>query len=375
MGWKQKIPCIFKAIVVLVSSLLLIYWSLAAIDKFKKQPIATYITYTLGDDNEQLMPPHVTVCRQNFVSQDKILSKCSKNSTSFSQALLNCLNDTDFDPTEYLQYLINKKVKDEIITFVSTIWTAPFGISLEVQAIFSMTYGLCASFDPKQFNHWHFRYTTSVSLTLNQSSQYLVMLHTDHDYLDSCSIHYCFKDVFNTSKTWLGIKKKLIYRESTQILPCGEFSQRTCLDIQRNEEVAKRFNCKLPLLYSGKHLDRYVSGYSNLPQCQNKSTLLQALTFKASASVCQADVIACNRVKFSIVDTKKEHLNQEKLTVFGIRFEDIEVEHFISYISYDLQSLISELGGVLGMFLGLSGLSLGFTTVDFLGQVILSHYC
>lgn len=37
---------------------------------------------------------------------------------------------------------------------------------------------------------------------------------------------------------------------------------------------------------------------------------------------------------------------------------DFEVEHHTTYISYDIQSLIGELGGVIGMTLGLSGMSL-----------------
>ena len=45
-------------------------------------------------------------------------------------------------------------------------------------------------------------------------------------------------------------------------------------------------------------------------------------------------------------------------TQVNILFEDKVVEYNIAFLSYDLQSLISEIGGTLGLTLGFSGLSL-----------------
>ena len=47
--------------------------------------------------------------------------------------------------------------------------------------------------------------------------------------------------------------------------------------------------------------------------------------------------------------------NQTKINIL---FEDKVVEYNIAFLSYDLQSLISEIGGTLGLTLGFSGLSL-----------------
>ena len=41
-------------------------------------------------------------------------------------------------------------------------------------------------------------------------------------------------------------------------------------------------------------------------------------------------------------------------TRFAIMYEDPTVEHHIAHVSYDLQSLLGEIGGTLGLTLGLS---------------------
>ena len=45
-------------------------------------------------------------------------------------------------------------------------------------------------------------------------------------------------------------------------------------------------------------------------------------------------------------------------TVIEISFQDMEVENHQTYLSYDFQSLIGEVGGTLGLTLGASAFSL-----------------
>ena len=45
-------------------------------------------------------------------------------------------------------------------------------------------------------------------------------------------------------------------------------------------------------------------------------------------------------------------------TKINVLFEDKVVEYNVAFLSYDLQSFISEIGGTLGLTLGFSGLSL-----------------
>ena len=45
-------------------------------------------------------------------------------------------------------------------------------------------------------------------------------------------------------------------------------------------------------------------------------------------------------------------------SVIYVRYQNPVVEYRISYVNYDLQSWISEIGGTIGLTLGISGLSL-----------------
>ena len=47
-----------------------------------------------------------------------------------------------------------------------------------------------------------------------------------------------------------------------------------------------------------------------------------------------------------------------QLLVIYVRYQNPVVEYRISYVNYDLQSWISEIGGTIGLTLGISGLSL-----------------
>ena len=57
-------------------------------------------------------------------------------------------------------------------------------------------------------------------------------------------------------------------------------------------------------------------------------------------------------------DYKVEKTYTENKTLVYVQFENPEVEHQESYISYDLISLISEIRGLLGLTLGASALTL-----------------
>ena len=65
----------------------------------------------------------------------------------------------------------------------------------------------------------------------------------------------------------------------------------------------------------------------------------------------------CENVRFTSKQ-KTEKTWLENKTLVYIRFENPEVEYHISYISYDLISLIGEVGGILGITLGASVLTL-----------------
>ena len=70
----------------------------------------------------------------------------------------------------------------------------------------------------------------------------------------------------------------------------------------------------------------------------------------------------CDSVKFSYTTAQYDISEWKNASQLLIVLQDAEVQHHISYINYDLQSLISEIGGILGLTLGASVLSMAEST-------------
>ena len=98
-----------------------------------------------------------------------------------------------------------------------------------------------------------------------------------------------------------------------------------------------------------------------LKEC-NDSVLEEVLGKLRSPDWCTPEEDACNTVKyfaniqeFDITD------NNTKYSKIMIAYQDHDVEYFTTYINYGSSELICEIGGVLGLTLGASALSmLGF---------------
>lgn len=65
----------------------------------------------------------------------------------------------------------------------------------------------------------------------------------------------------------------------------------------------------------------------------------------------------CERIEYTAT-LKVMPTWRENKTVVYITFETPQVEYYNTYISYDLLNLIGEVGGILGLTLGASGMTL-----------------
>lgn len=374
----QKFQLIFKIVLAHIFTGLLIYWAWAAFERYYDQPVSSYTTYTQGDDNFNVIFPFLTFCCP--ILEDKLgyLNVCRRNATSTTSAITTCLaNGAQFDLDGYLTSLqpeitrIVRKRPNHLNEHFTINITEENVISF-MDAYFSIDfYGVCTTLDtPKlnlttdSFNRLVFNYANA---SLDQRCQ--VQLHTENDYPDAQRFHARFSAT--NASSYIHLKKKIISRESTRKSPCGKHTRNTCYDIARNQIIADKFKCKVAFLYNGKHLDNFVNGYTNLPFC-NKSQMMAAkdIIFMSMSRNPKFDhcatAVPCQRVKFE----HERHLGNDTLMKMEFLYTDIEVEHHYTYISYDFQSLIGELGGILGMFMGFSGLSLGFTFVDFIARLL-----
>ena len=89
----------------------------------------------------------------------------------------------------------------------------------------------------------------------------------------------------------------------------------------------------------------------------NDSVLKEVLGKLRQPDYCSPEEDACNTVQyfaniqeFDITD------NDKKYSKVKITYQDHDVEHFTTHINYGFSELICEIGGVLGLTLGASGL-------------------
>ena len=149
------------------------------------------------------------------------------------------------------------------------------------------------------------------------------------------------------------MQKKEVKRVTTRSTPCVEYQQKACQEIETNEKIAKSFNCKIPFLNTGVHLNEIF--HSNLPNCSD-DIIRNAWKFDENIESYCTSTLVCESSRFST--TMRVYENYSAQTVIEFSYTTPEVEHHLSYINYDLQNLIGEIGGLLGITLGLSGLSI-----------------
>lgn len=130
-----------------------------------------------------------------------------------------------------------------------------------------------------------------------------------------------------------------------------------------NSNIAKVFNCKVSFLQFGHHLDKYIPGYSKLPLCKQQVLKSALDVFVNGTSDCK-DVKACKNTIYSVKDRVDDLPEDENRTMLVLAYSTFQVEHYQTYISYDFQSLISEIGGLMGMTLGLAFSSIGNVVAD-----------
>ena len=93
----------------------------------------------------------------------------------------------------------------------------------------------------------------------------------------------------------------------------------------------------------------------------------QALNLVNKIQPCRSGQV-CQTIKYSFVEQKYDITSSPSEVLLIL--QDPEVQYFMSFVSYDLQSLISEIGGILGITLGASAL----TMINFFFTKLKNYY-
>lgn len=342
-NWRRIIIVTIRTTVVFNFTGLLVFWGYRAVEKYLDQPTATHTEYTLGDDGVFIRYPDVTFC--------------SKES---STNLTDCIKNLDFE-CSYVTNYIEQFRERFTLNFGHEHDVSDFDIIHTNITDFMFDGVPCLNFDLSRFQAQVNDSIGYVSFFLNITTNYTVRLHTNNlDFREACSKQFC-KDIRPNVGYEITLKKWHDNRESTRKSPCGHWSKDTCIDIKLHQKIAENYNCKTPSWFSGQYLNQFIGGYAFLPTC-NETMIdedLWNLVYQARYlnyfDECEHAAL-CNQTKFSV------HVKETSGgSWLDLTFGNMEVEHYITYISYDTLSLISEVGGVLGMFLGISGISIGFS--------------
>ena len=108
------------------------------------------------------------------------------------------------------------------------------------------------------------------------------------------------------------------------------------------------------LVCHGQHLNKFIS--QEVINCSNEVTHQALNLILDKTSYCNF-TITCQNTRFTIKHSIYPTWIKDK-SFIAVMFDNPEVVYYNTYISYDLLNLIGEVGGLLGLTMGVSILSL-----------------
>ena len=369
-NFKQMLKKIvrIKNFIIFCLILLIIWWGGTAILKYWSQPLTTDTINIFGDNEKGIQFPLITMCDPNICTENPLMKDCCTGEWDFIGSFVSCMKQNKSFRAESFMDSLQLDIR-KIVASVQ-VWTGSEYISLqnlEGQAwsrIFHYALGFCHTFDLSKISKFEYvsyqeRMRPGLEFVMVENSPWqspLIMVHTKHDLPDALILNG-FKNVkfSNTTKQWhtFNLKKKINRRESTRKVPCVHYEYNTCQNIEDNQLILDEFDCQIPILYGGPHLDELIP--KEVLNCSHDVTM-EALEFIRKKETKCMQTPTCDMTRFTSI-YEKEDWNENK-TMIWVVYANPEVEYHNTYISYDLISLVGEVGGILGLTLGASTLTL-----------------
>jgi hypothetical protein len=183
-------------------------------------------------------------------------------------------------------------------------------------------------------------------------SGYKVLLHSENDLSDAILINPHSSPHYEQRMN-VKLRNKHFSKTSTQSKPCQKHWPKSCHDIHTQKKIAEDYHCQVPLFLTGLHLLE-----NKLPHCTVNVTL--EIMSKDYQSNCKHSV-PCEYTKYEVKYSSVENIESWDLirSELTLLYEGpIKEEHYTSSISVDEQTLIGQAGGLLGILLGWSGMTL-----------------
>ena len=110
------------------------------------------------------------------------------------------------------------------------------------------------------------------------------------------------------------------------------------------------FRCRVPIFFTGKH----VNMNKTLPVCPND--IIKEIMEKNYDTDC-SDSIPCEHTKYQIKEFNWQPGNSHT-SILSLEYSQEFGENQNTYVSVDEQTLISKIGGLIGITFGLAGLNI-----------------
>ena len=367
MTFKQKLKQMvrIKNLIIFCLILILIWWGGTAILKYWSQPLTTDTSYVFGDNDNGIQFPLITICQPAFdFYKNPLVKDCHDGKYNLIHLFVSCMKQ---DENFLIESFLNSLQLDvrQIVLKVH-LWTGSETIMLQDgqawSKIFNYGWGFCHTFDLskiKKFKYvsygeiWRPR-LVFVMAQNNPWEKAIIMLHTKNDLPDSNLLNGNSRLSFsNTTKQIhkIDLKKKINRRESTRKIPCAQYEYHTCQNIEDNQLILDKFHCQIPILYSGHHLDDLIP--KDVLNCSHDATEEGLDLILKKETKCK-QTQTCEMTRFSSTYTVKK----AKKTQIWVGFANPEVLYQNTYIGYVFTSLVGEVGGIIGITLGASTLTL-----------------
>ena len=359
-----------KNLIVFCLTLLFLWWGSNAVIRYWSQPLSTDISYNYGEAKPGNQFPLITLCNFKHFYAKPIFKECGDGSWNFISTVVSCMkSNKSFKEADLMQ---NLHVEIGNLVEMVQFWTGTKYVNVQHldegiwTRVFLEVQGPCYTFDLSKVDKLN-----NISLEAGKRPGIEFVMAEDNPWQESDVILHAKFDLPDAFRL-LGfltlsfsdkakevhevfMRKKINKKESTRKSPCVEYEYNACQSIENNELIFEKFNCNIPILYSGQHLDNFIQkGASNC----SYQVMLEALEFilkKENTNCVMAQT--CENTRFPSKEKTRGTWLENKTLIY-IAFENPEVEFRHSYISYDLLSMIGEIGGLIGLTLGASVLTL-----------------
>lgn len=186
---------------------------------------------------------------------------------------------------------------------------------------------------------------------------WLIIVHGEYELTDTLPL-FKVEDYFHDRREY-GVRTRHFSKSNTRSQPCKRYKPNACLDYNLQKKMLTKYGCQASIFYSGPHLHELeINGInlSRFPMC-NKTVILEMASIPDDSFNCR-NSIPCEFTDYSIEGVILVHgPDSDSYSTLKMSFNQQEEQH-ISSISLDTQGLIGNVGGILGITLGMSAITL-----------------